>query len=624
MHHGGLHEDDIAGKAYDRRLMSRFSGYLRPHFRTILCVLLLLPPIAGAKLVQPYLVKIAIDNHIVTGNLNGLPILALLFLLLIFGESLLTYAEVYLLQRIGQQVMFRIREDLFTKLQQLPLSFFDRTPAGGLVTRLTSDVEVLGEMFAAGIITIVGDILFLSGIVGVMLWMNPKLSFVTFSVLPILFFVVFRFRRLMRDAFRKVRSKLALLNSFLAESIGGMVIIQLFNRQEGEQQRFSQLNAAYRDANRPVITWDASLYALVETLSSVAVGLIIWYGGGEIVRGHLSFGALVAFIQYSEKFFGPIRDLSSKYSVMQGAMAALERIFTLLDTGSTELTNRGSTELTNRGSTELTNRGSTELTNHSSTLPPLQAEGRGGEGVKREMVVEFRDVWFAYRDEEYVLKGISLTLQRGEKLAIVGETGGGKTTVTRLLSRLYDIQKGNITIDGKEIRDLPLQHLRSRIGVVLQEPFLFTGTIASNITLGDSMAASKMEEAARTVGADRFISRLPKRFDEEVRERGNNFSAGERQLISFARAVAFDPEILVLDEATSSVDSASERLIQEGLRGLLTGRTSIVVAHRLSTIRDADRIMVLHHGEKREEGSHEELMASQGLYYRLHQLQFKR
>jgi ATP-binding cassette subfamily B multidrug efflux pump len=588
MHFGGLHEDDIAGKAYDRRLMRRFAGYLHPHRATILGVLLLLPLIAGAKLVQPYIVKIAIDNHIVTGDLTGLPALAALFLGLIFGESLLTYAEVYLLQRIGQQVMFEIREQLFTHLQKLSLSFFDRTPTGGLVTRLTSDVEVLGEMFAAGIITIVGDLLLLAGIVGVMLWMNPKLSLVTFSVLPILLFVVFRFRRLMRDAFRQVRSRLAILNSFLAESIGGMAIIQLFNQQENERSRFTELNATYRDANRPVITWDASLYALVETLSSVAVGLIIWYGGGEIVQGALSFGALVAFIQYSEKFFGPIRDLSSKYSVMQGAMAALERIFNLLDSEEYLLEDGKTTE------------------------SPFPVE-----------TVEFRDVWFAYRDDDYVLKRVSLTLRRGEKLAIVGETGGGKTTVTRLLSRLYDIRRGSITINGIDIREMPLRLLRSRIGIVLQEPFLFTGTIASNITLGDEAAAARMEEAAKTVGADRFINRLPKGFDEEVRERGNNFSAGERQLISFARAVAFDPEILVLDEATSSVDSASERLIQEGLRGLLTGRTSIVVAHRLSTIRDADRIVVIHRGEKREEGTHEELMAAQGIYYRLHQLQFK-
>ena len=460
MHHGGLHEDDIAGKAYDRRLMRRFVRYLRPHLRTILFVLLLLPLIAGAKLLQPYLVKIAIDSHIVTGNLTGLPPLAALFLALIVGESLLTYAEVFLLQRVGQQIMYDIRKELFTHLQRLSSSFFDRTPTGGLVTRLTSDVEVLGEMFAAGIITIVGDILLLAGIVGVMLWMNPKLSLVTFSVMPVLIFVVFRFRRLMRDAFRQVRSRLALLNSFLAESIGGMAIIQLFNRQENERKRFTELNAAYRDANRPVITWDASLYALVETLSSVAVGLIIWYGGGEIVRGSLSFGALVAFIQYSEKFFGPIRDLSSKYSVMQGAMAALERIFTLLDS--------------------------------EEYLPETSSGGKASTGNPFPVeIVEFRDVWFAYLNEDYVLKGVSLTLRRGEKLAIVGETGGGKTTVTRLLSRLYDIDRGTITINGTDIREIPLRLLRSRIGIVLQEPFLFTGTIASNITLGDETACTQ-------------------------------------------------------------------------------------------------------------------------------------
>ena len=623
MHHGGLHEDDSAGKAYDRRLMRRFAGFLRSQLRTIILVLLLLPLIAGAKLVQPYIVKIAIDNHILTGDLAGLPALAALFLSLIFGESLLTYAEVYLLQRVGQQVMFEIREQLFSHLQKLSLSFFDRTPAGGLVTRLTSDVEVLGEMFAAGIITIVGDLLLLAGIVGVMLWMNPKLSLVTFSVLPILFYVVFHFRRLMRDAFRQVRSRLALLNSFLAESIGGMAIIQLFNRQESEQSRFTALNAAYRDGNRPVIIWDASLYALVETLSSVAVGLIIWYGGGEIVQGALSFGALVAFIQYSEKFFGPIRDLSSKYSVMQGAMAALERIFTMLDSKEylPDTPSLPFQELSSPSTGESRRRDGFDSAQPPDCSLSVVPDVNGQAGVTA--FVEFQDVWFAYRDEEYVLKGVSLTLRRGEKLAIVGETGGGKTTITRLLSRLYDIKRGSITINSVDIREIPLQLLRSRIGIVLQEPFLFTGTIASNITLGDEAAAARMEEAARVVGADRFILRLPKGFNEEVRERGNNFSAGERQLISFARALAFDPEILVLDEATSSVDTASERLIQEGLKGLLTGRTSIVVAHRLSTIRDADRIVVIHRGEKREEGTHEELLAAQGIYCRLHQLQFK-
>jgi ATP-binding cassette subfamily B protein len=391
-----------------------------------------------------------------------------------------------------------------------------------------------------------------------------------------------------------VRARLANLNSFLAESIGGIAIVQLFNRERVERAEFTRLNAAYRDANLPVITWDASLYALVEALASVAVGLIVWYGGNAILGGSLTFGALVAFIYYIDKFFSPIRDLSAKYSIMQGAMAALERIFNLLDTEKDE----------------------------QQPGTPADASPEQDAGAPME-TIHFRDVWFAYQEDDYVLKGFDLTIRRGEKIALVGETGGGKTTVTRLLSRLYDVQLGSISINGTDIRDLPLTALRRRIGVVLQDPYLFTGTIAHNITLGDPTARQRMEQAAAVVGADRFIRNLPRGFDEEVRERGSNFSSGERQLISFARAVAFDPEILVLDEATASVDSASERLIQEGLRGLMAGRTSIVVAHRLSTVQDADRIVVVHRGEKIEEGTHQELLARRGLYYRLYQLQFR-
>ncbi|HEX5774076.1 MAG TPA: ABC transporter ATP-binding protein, partial [Geomobilimonas sp.] len=558
--------------------------------------LILLPPMAAARLAQPYLLKIAIDNHIVKGEMEGLPLLVGWFILLILAESLFTYAQVWLLQYVGQKVMFDLRMELFSHVQRMPTAFFDRTPTGSLVTRLTSDVEVLGEMFAAGIITIVGDIMVLAGIIGIMLWMNLKLSLVTFSVLPLLVWVAFTFRRRMREAFRQVRARLANLNAFLAESIGGMAVVQLFNRQAREQEEFTRLNAAYRDANLPVISWDAALYALVETLSSVAVGIIVWYGGGEILRGALTFGALVAFIQYIEKFFSPIRDLSAKYSIMQGAMAALERIFNLLD------------------------REQVEPLSPSPQPPPLTGAGKGDRPVER---IEFRDVWFAYDGEEFVLKGFNLRLSRGERVALVGETGGGKTTVTRLLSRLYDAQRGMIFFDDTDIRELSLQELRSRIGVVLQDPYLFTGSIAFNISLGDEGAHRRVEEAARTVGADRFIRQLPNGYGEEVRERGVNLSAGERQLISFARAVAFDPEILVLDEATASIDTASERLIQEGLRGLMAGRTSLVVAHRLSTIQDADRIVVIHRGEKMEEGNHQELLAKRGLYYRLYQLQFK-
>ncbi len=598
MHSHGIYADEIVGKAYDRKLLLRFVAYLRPYLWLVAAVLCILPLTTAAKLAQPWLIKLAIDNHIVKGDLAGLPALALYFLLLILAESLLSFFEVWLLQFLGQRVMQDIRLELFTHVQRLSTSFFDRTPTGSLVTRLTSDVEVLGEMFAAGIITVVGDVMLLAGIIGVMLWMNLHLSLVTFAVLPLLFWTAFRFRRKMRAAFRQVRSRLANLNIFLSESINGIALIQLFNRQKLEQEEFSRLNASYRDANMPVITWDASLYAAVEALSSIAVGLLVWYGSGEILSGVLTFGALVAFIQYIEKFFAPIRDLSAKYSVMQGAMAALERIFNLLDCQ--------------------------EILPEPAPDNPLH-EGEGGSrrSDKNLPFIHFSNVWFAYREEDFVLKAFSLQLQRGEKVALVGETGGGKTTVTRLLSRLYDVNRGGIELDGSDLRQIPLQQLRQRIGIVLQDPYLFTGSIADNICLGDEKARSRIRLAAKIVGADRFIERLPAGYDEHVRERGNNFSAGERQLLSFARAVAFDPEILVLDEATASVDSEAESLIQEGLRGLMAGRTTLVVAHRLSTIRDADRIVVIHRGEKVEEGSHDQLLAAKGVYYRLYQLQFR-
>jgi ATP-binding cassette subfamily B protein len=598
MHFGGIYEDEIVGKAYDRKLMARFIRYLSPYRRLAVGTLVVLPLVAVCKLAQPWLLKVAIDNHINAGKMEGLPVIAASYLGLILAEALFTFIQVYLLQYLGQRIMADLRMELFAHVQRLPTSFFDRTATGSLVTRLTSDVEALGEMFAAGIITIVGDILVLTGIIGIMLWMNLRLSLVTFSVLPLLFWVAFTFRNRMRAAFRQVRARLANLNTYLAESLGGMAIVQLFNRQRSEQEEFRRLNREYRDANLPVITWDASLFAGVEAISAVAVGLLIWYGGGEIVHGTLTFGALVAFIQYIEKFFSPIRDLSAKYSVMQGAMAALERIFLLLDKEKAE-----------SAGVDM------------APSPPSATGNRTGENG--QPLIQFNKVWFAYQGKDYVLKDFNLQLFRGEKVALVGETGGGKTTVTRLLSRLYEINGGSILIDGVDIRTMQLETLRRRIGIVLQDPYLFTGTVAFNITLGDPAAAARMEQAVRVVGADRFIGRLAKGFDEEVRERGVNFSAGERQLISFARAVAFDPEILILDEATASVDSEAERLIESGLKGLLSGRTSLVVAHRLSTIKDADRIAVIHRGEKMEEGSHQELMTAKGLYYRLYQLQFK-
>lgn len=584
MHHGGIYAEEISGKVYDTRLLLRFAKYIRPYRTTLIYILLILPVIAACRLAHPIIIKLAIDRHIIPAKLNGLEQLALAFVGILALESLLSFFETYFLQSVGQKIMADMRGELFDHVSRLPVSWFDKVPTGSAVTRLTSDIEVLGEMFASGIITIVGDVMLLIGIVAVMLWMNPKLSLVTFSVLPVLAYVTYTFRRRMRQSFREVRARLGSLNSFLAESIGGISIIQIFNRERDEERRFSELNESYRDANMPVIFWDASLYALVEALSSIAVALIIWYGGGQIVQGTLTFGLLVAFIQYIEKFFGPIRDLSAKYSVMQGAMAALERIFALLDTTA-------------------------EQSQYSEQHKTVTA-------LKRPLL-EFRNVTFSYRPNEKALDDFSLIINEGERIALVGESGGGKTTVTRLLTRLYEVDRGAIFLNGVDIRTISLSTLRQHIGVVLQDPCLFAGTIKFNISLGDDLAESRLVKAATLVGADRFINKLPKVYEEEVLERGNNLSAGEKQLISFARAVAFQPEIMVLDEATASVDSVSEQMIQKGMLALMKGRTSLVVAHRLSTIQDADRIVVIHSGKIVEQGTHQELLALQGTYFRL-------
>ncbi|MDD2735621.1 MAG: ABC transporter ATP-binding protein [Desulfuromonadaceae bacterium] len=603
MHHGGIYEEEIAGKAYDRALLRRFARYVAPYRLAITVVVLILPLVAACRLAQPWIIKLAIDNHIISGKLAGLEVIALGFLGILVVESLLSFLEVYLLQSVGQRVMSDMRAELYRHVMHLPVTWFDRVPTGSAVTRLTSDIEVLGEMFASGIITIIGDILLLIGIVSVMLWMNLKLSLVTFSVLPVLLYVAYTFRRRMRKSFREVRARLGSMNAFLNECISGISIIQIFNRERDEERRFSLLNASYRDANMPVIFWDASLYAMVEALSSIAVALIIWYGGGEIMQGALTFGVLVAFIQYIEKFFGPIRDLSAKYSVMQGAMASLERIFALLDT---EIRRQGAGD----GRQEILGRNK----NPDSSLYPVPSA--------LNPLIEFRDVSFSYEHGNDILSGFSLAVHRGERIAIVGESGGGKTTITRLLTRLYEIERGSILLQGIDISELDLAEVRSRVGVVLQDPCLFAGSIEFNICLGNEQARERVRQAAAAVGADRFIERLPRGYDEEVRERGSNFSVGEKQLISFARAVAFDPEILVLDEATASIDSASEQMIQEGIKGMMQGRTSLVIAHRLSTIQDADRIITIQNGVKAEEGTHEELLRAGGIYARLYQLQF--
>lgn len=591
MHHGGLHEDAITGKAYDLRLLRRFAGYLAPYRLLVGGIMLLLPLTTACRLAQPLLLKYAIDHAITPGRLDLLVIPASGFLGVLILESLLTWAEIYGLQLVGQRVMADLRQSLFYRLLRLPVAWFDRSPTGGVVTRVTSDVESLGEMFAAGIVSIIGDLLLLAGIVAAMLWMDPGLSLVTFSVLPVLVLTGWFFRRNMRQAFREVRSRLGKMNSHLAEVIGAIPVVQAFGREEDEQARFTALNQAHQEANRPVILWDAALYAVVEMLSSLAIALIIWYGSGQMQHGLLTFGTLVAFIQYIEKFFGPIRDLSAKYGIMQGAMAALERIFALLDE---------------------------------------QPEGEGAAGVQSHpapgngdsALLQFKAVSFAYRPAEPILQGVSFKIRHGERIALVGESGGGKTTITRLLLRMYEPGGGAILLNGNDIRMMDRQQLRSRIALVQQEPFIFAGSVAYNITLGDERAAERMQQAARLVGADRFIEQLPRGYDTELAERGGDLSVGERQLISFARALAFDPELLVLDEATASVDSESERMIQAGLAALLAGRSALIIAHRLSTIRDADRIVVLKQGQVVEEGQHEQLLGQRGEYARLYCLQF--
>lgn len=591
MHHGGLHEDAIAGKAYDVRLLRRFLGYLVPYRKIVGGILLLLPLATLCRLAQPLLLKYAIDQAIVPGRLERLNGPAVLFLVLLVLESLLTWGEVYGLQVVGQRVMADLRTTLFQRLMRLPVAWFDKSATGGVVTRLTSDVEALGEMFAAGIVSVIGDILLLTGIVTAMLWMDLRLSLVTFTVLPPLVIVAWLFRRNMRQAFREVRARLGRMNGHLAEALGGISVVQAFGREQEEQQRFTSHNAAYRDANKPVIIWDASLYAFVEMFSAMAIALIIWYGSGQMLHGVLTFGTLVAFIQYIEKFFGPIRDLSAKYGIMQGAMAALERIFALLD----------------------------EKPEEDLPLPAVSPATPDSPGCP---LVEFRHVSFSYRQDEAILSDFSLSLQRGERVALVGESGGGKTTVIRLLARMYELDSGEILMGGTPIQQLPRQALRQRIALVPQEPFIFAGSVAFNISLGAEDAAKRICQAAAIVGADRFIEQLPQGYETELDERGGNLSLGERQLLSFARAVAFDPELLILDEATASVDSESEQLIQAGVERLLAGRTALVIAHRLSTVRDADRIVVIRKGQVIESGRHEELLAAGGEYARLYCLQF--
>jgi ATP-binding cassette subfamily B protein len=582
-------EEGTLGRAYDAQLVRRLWRYVRPYRRSLLLAFGLLLLVSAVELVQPYLIKLAIDRYVTQKRLDGLGTLAGFFLAALLAEFLLRYAQMVVLERTGQNVVYDVRTETFAHLQRLPASFFDRNPVGRLMTRVTSDVEAINEAFTSGLVMILADVVKLVGIVFILLWMDWRMALVTFAILPAMLGVTWWFRSRVRSAWRRVRAMLARLNAFLQENVSGMRLVQLFGRERGNMELFEQVNREHRDQQLRAVRYDSIFSAVAEMLGSITLAAIVWVGGGRILRGSITFGTLVAFIEYAEKFFRPVQELSQRYTTMQAAMASAERIFNLLDTEP------------------------------AIASPPVPRHVTG----RLRGEIAFENVTFGYNEGQPVLRDVSFRVRPGEKLAVVGWTGSGKSTLIRLLVRLYDVQQGRITLDGVDVRDYDLQELRRAVGVVLQDHFLFAGSVEYNISLGDPrVSGQQVRQAAEAVHADRFIRRLPAGFDEEVRERGSNFSVGEKQLLSFARAVAFDPAVLVLDEATASVDPATERDIQEALGTILKGRTSIVIAHRLSTVRDADRILVLHHGTLREQGSHDELLElGGGIYQTLWRLQ---
>ncbi len=598
------HEEEKLGRIYDAQLTRRLLRYLKPYKWRVFLAIGLTIIVTPLQLVGPRLFATVIDRYITPALGHKIPVATafhgILWISLIFMTTLILsfafqYGQVRIMQSVGQHTMYDLRKQIFGHLQRLPMGFFDRTPVGRLVTRVTTDVDALNDLFAAGVVAMVNDFCFLIAAVAYMLKLNWRLALAALAVLPLMLCVTWLFRNSVRDANRRIRTAIARINAFLQEHISGMSVIQLFNRERKSREQFTELNHAYNVAFKDQILAFALFYPAIELLSSCAYALIFWFGGFRVLARGLGIGVVTEFYMYSQRFFMPIQDLSEKFNILQSAMAASERIFKLLDEPLT-------------------------VQSAAKTIPLEIPRGE----------IEFRNVWFAYRggenpkEDDWVLRDVSFRVAPGQNVAIVGHTGAGKTTVIQLLLRFYDIQRGEILLDGVNIRDLDLQDLRRLFGIVLQDPFLFSGTIESNVRLGtESIGRENVEKALREVGLGSFVSSLAHGVGTEVTERGTTLSVGQRQLISFARALAHNPRFLILDEATSSVDTQTETLIREALDRLLSGRTAVVIAHRLSTIQHADRILVFHKSRLREEGTHQELLARRGIYYRLYQLQYK-
>jgi ATP-binding cassette subfamily B multidrug efflux pump len=606
------HEEEVLGKVYDSGLMRRLLGYLRPYKRHAITAFVLTVLSAPLILAGPPLTKAAVDLFLAPdpavppagfalllkrmaekfgmgdNAYQGVVFIAIVFLLANIAAFIDQYGQSIVMQTMGQKIMYDIRKQIFAHLQRLPVKFYDTNPVGRLMTRLTTDVDALNEMFTAGVIAIFGDVAMIFYILIWMFRVNWHLALVSFAILPLLVALTAWFRLGARSAFRQVRVRIARINAFLQEHLTGMMVVQLFNRERKELERFDHVNYAHWKANIDTIFYYAVFYPAVELIGAIGVALIIWYGGGQVVRNITSIGTLIAFIQLARSFYEPISDISEKYNILQSAMASSERIFKLLDE---------------------------PVVIESPENPIRMGRARGR--------IEFRKVWFAYKDEDWVLKDVSFTVEPGEKVAFVGHTGAGKTTITNLMLRFYDIQRGQILLDDIDIRLMDLQELRANFSIVLQDVFLFSGDVSSNIGLGNpKITEERIHLAAREVHADRFIRRLPEGYSTELHERGAGLSVGQKQLISFARALAFDPAVLILDEATSSIDTETEILIRDAVERMMAGRTSLVIAHRLSTIQSVDNILVMHKGEIRESGTHQDLLALRGLYWRLYQLQF--